>query len=56
MCVQELEDQAVASLLNLYAIYARNGTINILLPFMDLLHNAQPYIARPASFSPHLLL
>ena len=26
-------------LLNLYAIYTRNGTINILLPFTDLLRN-----------------
>ena len=44
------------SLLNLYAIYARYGTINILLPFTDLLRNARPYVARPASFSSHLLL
>ena len=43
-------------LLNLYAIYARYGTINILLPFTDLLRNARPYVARPASFSSHLLL
>ena len=42
--------------LNLYAIYARYGTINILLPFTDLLRNARPYGARPASFSSHLLL
>ena len=40
-------------LLNLYAIYARYGTINILLPFTDLLRNARPYVARPASFSSH---
>ena len=26
--------------LNLYATYARNGTINMLLPFTDLLRNA----------------
>ena len=37
-------------LLNLYAIYARYGTINILLPFTDLLRNARPYVARPAFF------
>ena len=42
--------------LNLYAIYAHNGTINILLPFMDLLHNTRPYIMHPASFLSHLLL
>ena len=43
-------------MLNLYAIYARNGTINILLPFTDLLRNVRPYVVRPASFSSHLLL
>ena len=43
-------------LLNLYAIYAHNGTINILLPFTDLLCNAQPYVAHPASFLSHLHL
>ena len=42
--------------LNLYAIYAQNGTINILLPFMDLLCNVQPYVMCPASFSSHLHL
>ena len=42
--------------LNLYAIYAHNGTINILLPFMDLLCNARAYVMCPASFSSHLLL
>ena len=42
--------------LNLYVIYAQNGIINILLPFTDLLCNAQPYIARPASLSSHLHL
>ena len=42
--------------LNLYAIYACNGTINILLPFTDLLHNTRPYVAHPTSFSSHLLL
>ena len=41
-------------MLNLYAIYARNGTINILLPFTDLLRNARPYVTRPASFSSSL--
>ena len=43
-------------LLNLYATYARNGTINMLLPFMDLLRNVQPYVAHPAPFSSHLQL
>ena len=43
-------------MLNLYAIYARNGTINILLPFTDLLRNVQPYVVRTTSFSSHLLL
>ena len=43
-------------MLNLYAIYTQNGMINILLPFMDLLCNAQPYVARPASFLSHLHL
>ena len=42
--------------LNLYAIYAHNGTINILIPFMDLLRNAWPYVTRPAFFSSYLLL
>ena len=42
--------------LNLYAIYAQNGMINILLPFMDLLCNAQPYVTHPASFLSHLHL
>ena len=42
--------------LNLYAIYTRNGTINILLPFTDLLRNTRPYVTRPASYSSHLLL
>ena len=42
--------------LNLYVIYTRNGTINILLPFMDLLHNAWPYIAHPTSLLSHLHL
>ena len=28
----------------LYATYARNGTINVLLPFTDLLRNARPYV------------
>ena len=46
----------MSRMINLYAIYARNGTINILLPFMDLLHNARPYVTRPASFSSHLHL
>ena len=44
------------TMLNLYATYARNGTINVLLPFTDLLHNVRPYVARPASFSSHLQL
>ena len=43
-------------LLNLYAIYARYGTINILLPFTDLLRNVRPYVTRPAFFSSHLQL
>ena len=43
-------------LLKLYAIYARNGTIYLLLPFLDFLHNAQPYIVHPAFLSSHLLL
>ena len=43
-------------MLNLYTTYARNGTINVLLPFTDLLRNARPYIACPASFSSHLQL
>ena len=42
--------------LNLYAIYAQNGTINVLLPFTDLLHNARPYVVCPTSFSSHLHL
>ena len=42
--------------LNLYVIYAWNGMINVLLPFTDLLHNAQPYVACPASFLSHLHL
>ena len=46
----------ISSGLNLYAIYARNGTINILLPFTDLLCNAQPYVTCPASFLSHLHL
>ena len=43
-------------MLNLYVTYARNGTINVLLPFTDLLRNARPYVTRPASFSSHLQL
>ena len=43
-------------LLNLYVTYARNGMINILLPFMDLLRNVRPYVTCPASFSSHLQL
>ena len=42
--------------LNLYVIYAQNGTINVLLPFTDLLHDTQPYVMCPTSFSSHLHL
>ena len=56
LCTVPLSDSCPKILLNLYAIYARYGTINILLPFTDLLRNARPYVARPASFSSHLLL
>ena len=55
MCIESSRHLKV-NMLNLYAIYARNGTINILLPFTDLLHNTWPYVTRPASFLSHLQL
>ena len=50
------KDLNLKHILNLYAIYARNGMITILLPFTDLLRNARPYIAHPTSLSSHLHL
>ena len=50
------KDLNLKHILNLYVIYAWNGMITILLPFMDLLCNVRPYIARPTSLSSHLHL
>ena len=55
-CVTGGDWELLDEVLNLYAIYARNGTINILLPFTDLLRNTRPYVTRPTSFSSHLQL
>ena len=41
---------------SLYATYAQNGTIYILLPFPDLLCNAWPYIVCPTFLLSHLHL
>ena len=40
ICPKPWHPVFVSQVLNLYAIYAHNGTINILLPFTDLLRNA----------------